>query len=69
MKPDQRRLDLYRDLFSFVPFNADLARAFIAIEHDPIPDEDEKGRRRVEGFKLTFEGVVKKGKSFLLFCE
>ena len=63
MKPEQWRLDLYQDLFSFAPFNADLAKAFVAIDHDPIPEEDGKGRRRVEGFKLTFEGVVEKGTS------
>jgi len=62
MKPEQWRLDLYQELFSFAPFNADLARAFVAIEHDEIPEEDKEGRRRVEGFKLVFEGVVKKGK-------
>ena len=70
MKPEQWRLDLYQDLFSFAPFNADLARAFVAIDHDPIPEEDGKGRRRVEGFKLTFEGVVKKGTPvFLLYSR
>jgi hypothetical protein len=62
MKPEQWRLDLYQDLFSFAPYNSDLARAFIAIDHDEIPEEDDKGRRRVEGFKVVFEGVVKKGK-------
>jgi len=62
MKPEQWRLDLYQDLFSFAPYNSDLARAFIAIDHDEIPEEDDQGRRRVEGFKIVFEGVVKKGK-------
>ena len=62
MKPEQWRLDLYQDLFSFAPYNSDLARAFIAIDHDEIPEEDDQGRRRVEGFKVVFEGVVKKGK-------
>lgn len=68
MKPEQWRLDLYQDLFTFAPYNADLARAFVAIEHDPIPEEDEQGRRRVEGFKLTFEGVVRKGRSYHPRC-
>lgn len=67
MKPEQWRLDLYQDLFTFAPYNADLARAFVAIEHDPIPEEDSQGRRRVEGFKLVFEGVVRKGKSSIRF--
>ena len=62
MKPEQWRLDLYQDLFSFAPYSSDLARAFIAIDHDEIPEEDDQGRRRVEGFKIVFEGVVKKGK-------
>jgi hypothetical protein len=61
MKPEQWRLDLYQDLFSFAPYNSDLARAFIAIDHDEIPEEDDQGRRRVEGFKVVFEGVVRKG--------
>lgn len=62
MKPEQWRLDLYQELFSFAPYNSDLARAFIAIDHDEIPEADAQGRRRVEGFKVVFEGVVRKGK-------
>lgn len=63
MKPEEWWLDLYKDLFSFAPFNSDLARAFVAIDHDVIPDEDARGFRRVESWTLTFEGVVRKGQS------
>lgn len=61
MKPEQWRLDLYQDLFAFAPFNSDLAREFVAVEMDEVPEADENGRRRVGGYKLTFEGVVRKG--------
>lgn len=62
MKPQQWQLDLYQDLFSFAPYNSDLARAFVAVDMDQVPEADEKGRRRVGGYKVTFEGVVRKGK-------
>lgn len=61
MKPEQWRLDMYQDLMSFVPFNADLARSFVAIEMDPVPEEDARGYRRVEGWKVVYEGVIQKG--------
>jgi hypothetical protein len=63
MKPEQWRLDLYQQLFSFAPFNSDLARAFVAVDMDPVPEADENGWRRVGGYKLVFEGVVKEGES------
>lgn len=63
MKPEQWRLDLYQDLFSFAPYGSDLARAFVAVEMDEVPEADEDGRRRCGGYKLTFEGVVEKGQS------
>ena len=63
MKPEQWQLDLYQDLFTFAPFNSDLARAFVAVDMDEVPEADENGRRRVGGYKVTFEGVVRKGQS------
>lgn len=65
MKPEQWWLDLYQDLLAYAPFNTDLARAFVAVEMDEVPEEDERGYRRVEGWSLTFEGVVRKGESGL----
>jgi hypothetical protein len=52
---------MYQDICGSSPFNSDISRSFNIIDHDPIPKEDDQGRKRVEGFKMTFEGVIKKG--------
>jgi len=60
MKPTTESKQFYSSLFDIVTWNADLARSLEIVDHDPFPEPDERGWRRVEGWGMVFEGAVRK---------
>ncbi|WWC90408.1 uncharacterized protein L201_005343 [Kwoniella dendrophila CBS 6074] len=57
-KPSQEDQDFFQRIIGSAGYGNHLAKHFSIYDIDEIPQEDDKGYRRVDGFKISFEGVV-----------
>ena len=62
--PTDEQQDLWGSQYAMVPFN-DLfsSSRFELTDIDPLPEADAKGRRKAEGWTVSWQGVVDGGKS------
>lgn len=63
-KADQ---ELFQAITTSAGFAPSLARSIKIIDTDDVPPEDVKGRRKVDGWRMRYEGVVTEGEKISMF--
>nr|ODN86226.1 hypothetical protein L203_04344 [Cryptococcus depauperatus CBS 7841] len=58
MLPTDDEQQRFQTLTAETGFASSLVKSLRILEIDDVPDEDERGRRRVEGWRMSFEGVI-----------
>jgi len=78
MPISQENLQLWRTSMSLAPMNAALGihpdtkegeDILLPFEHDFLPKPDSKGRRKAEGWKCSFVGIVDERMSYLTLAH
>lgn len=65
MKPTAEQEALWQSVATMAVYGRDAVRTMHLLETDEVPEADDRGRRRVEGYKIAWEGRVLEGKSDL----
>ncbi|GFZ52108.1 hypothetical protein JCM24511_09881 [Saitozyma sp. JCM 24511] len=69
MKPTAEQEALWQSVATMAVYGRDAVRTMHLLETDEVPEADDRGRRRVEGFKIAWEGRVLEGGSGVGFDD
>jgi acyl-coenzyme A thioesterase 13 len=63
MKPTDKVHAAWDMFGKIMPFNSSGIKHLRALETDPFPEADSKGRKNLDGWKMSWEGTIPPGQS------
>lgn len=63
MKPPQEQQEFWQNVAGASPFNNSAVSHLRISDMDEIRQEDGQGRKTLDGFQMTWEGIIPKGAS------
>lgn len=64
MLPSSEQESMWQSMAGFMPYNSSNVRYLRILEVDEMPPEDEQGKKKIDGFKVSWEGAVPAGELY-----